>query len=232
MINNDITAQPATTTMAPNRADLLARIPTQWANPPAELVSTLPKGGTKLDYMGHADITLALISIDPNYEYGWLTNTDGTMLIQDKGKRLVLEGWVKVHGHTHRGVGTCESNKFEPEKELIGDLLRNCAMRFGFATSLWSKSEQFDWAAQSAPVEPVEPVKPVDPEFVAAFETMKSLVATLDEQARADLNMFWADYSDGRAKPSMANPNLADVEALITEITRLTLGGDLVDDAA
>ncbi len=120
----------------------LAEIPGKWATPEPAMVSKLNRGGgLVLDYVGHADTTLILIAIDPEYEYDWITNPDGSMLIRVVGQRLVLEGWMKLHGVTRKGVGTCQSNKSEPEKELIGDLLRNCAMRFGVSTALWSKAE-------------------------------------------------------------------------------------------
>jgi len=132
-----------------------------WASPPKETLGTLPKPTRKnaekgncdvcgkyhglpavhLDYMGHADVTLALLDVDPEFTYEWLTNEDGSMLVRKPGNRLVLEGSLTVLGVTRSGVGTCESSKMEPEKELIGDLLRNCAMRFGIATALWSKSD-------------------------------------------------------------------------------------------
>jgi hypothetical protein len=114
------------------------------------MVSKLNRGkGVVLDYMGHADVTLALIDIDPLYDYGWNVNDAGDMLIREVDGRLVLEGWLSLHGVWRRGVGTCAARQPEPEKELIGDLLRNCAMRFGVATSLWSKAERHD-AAQAA----------------------------------------------------------------------------------
>lgn len=40
---------------------------------------------------------------------------------------------------TRRGYGSIESGKFDAEKQLIGDALRNAAMRFGVALTLWSK---------------------------------------------------------------------------------------------
>lgn len=139
--------------IAKQRREALAAIPAKWAQPPANLIATLPAGGAQLEYLGHAETTLALIEIDPHFSYGWLTNPDGTMLITERGKRLVLEGWLMLVGERRDGVGTCKADAREPEKELIGDLLRNCAMRFGVATALWSKAERHDTpqASRSAP---------------------------------------------------------------------------------
>ena len=41
------------------------------------------------------------------------------------------------------GVGSVRADKQELDKELVGDFLRNAAMRFGIALSLWSKQ---DWS--------------------------------------------------------------------------------------
>ena len=61
--------------------------------------------------------------------------------------------WIKltVAGMTRLGVGTCSANKDDVEKELIGDALRNAAMRFGAALDLWSKSERHSAASESQP---------------------------------------------------------------------------------
>lgn len=135
----------------------LAAIPERWAVPDPAIVSKMPRGGTQLDYVGHASTTLALIAIDPewNWEAAAVDPATGGPLIATVGNRLVMWGWLTVLGVRRMAVGTCEARKPEPEKELVGDLIRNGAMRFGVATSLWSKSER---AEQVAPVEPV--VKP------------------------------------------------------------------------
>lgn len=98
-----------------------------------------------IDYQGHADITLTLIEIDPlwNWEPMGLTE-DGQPVITLEGKLLVMWAKLTVLGKTIIGVGTCEASKGEPQKELIGDFLRNGAMRFGVATRLWSKADRAD----------------------------------------------------------------------------------------
>lgn len=115
------------------------------------MLAQIPKGNVKLDYMGHADCTLALIDIDPTFSYGWVTNEKGLMAIEIRGDRLIIEGWLVLHGVRREGVGTCAKSKGEPEKELIGDLLRNCAMRFGVATALWSKADRHELGIEQPP---------------------------------------------------------------------------------
>lgn len=109
---------------------------------PPSAVGKLPKAGTQLDYVGHAAVTDRLLAVDPAWVWEPVAFTDtGEPLIVNHGKRLTL--WIKltVCGVTRLGVGTCSPTAFEPEKELIGDALRNSAMRFGVALDLWSREE-------------------------------------------------------------------------------------------
>lgn len=148
---------------------LLRAVPGKWAQPPETMIAKLaryvgPKNQPKpdkqhcqecgqrhefpaihLDYMGHADVTLALIEVDPMWNWEPTRWSDqGEPLYLNKGGRLVMWGWLTVLGKRVLCVGTCESGKSDPEKELIGDLLRNGAMRFGIGTKLWSKADDED----------------------------------------------------------------------------------------
>lgn len=144
----------------------LDKIPATYAQPDPHTLSKLPKPTSKdnpkgkcdecggwhglpaihLDYMGHADLTLALIDIDPdwNWEPAAIDPASGGPAIQQQGGRLVMWAKLTLAGKTILGVGTCGSGQGDPEKELIGDFLRNAAMRFGVATKLWSKADTAD----------------------------------------------------------------------------------------
>lgn len=111
-----------------------------------------------LDYVGHAGVTERLNSVDP--EWTWTpmfrdVNHEVIARIVDpevmrqyiaNAPMLRTDGglWITltVLGVTRPGFGDA-SGKTGPNatKELIGDALRNAAMRFGVATYLWSKSE-------------------------------------------------------------------------------------------
>jgi hypothetical protein len=146
----------------------LAAILTKWGNPPAELVGKLPKPTSKdnkagrcrecggwhglpavhLDYMGHASVTRALIETDEHWNWEPVAFTEaGEPLITNSGGHLRMWARLTVLGKTVLCVGTCPSNKPEPEKELIGDMLRNGAMRLGIGLSLWAKEEWTDLGA-------------------------------------------------------------------------------------
>lgn len=122
--------------------DQLRDIVARYGDPDPALVSKLPKGGTTLSYMGHAEVTRALLDIDPAWSWEPVALDEmGLPRIITRGSMSEL--WIRltVLGVTRLGVGTCESKKAEQSKELIGDALRNAAMRFGFALALWSKAE-------------------------------------------------------------------------------------------
>lgn len=147
----------------------LAAVPAQYAQPHPDTLATLPKPYKKdspkgscaecggfhglpalhLAYMGHAEVTLALLDVDPCWTWEPLAfAADGLPLIRHEGYRYVLWARLTVRGRTVIGVGTCESSKGDPEKELIGDFLRNAAMRFGVGTKLWSKATAADPAGR------------------------------------------------------------------------------------
>lgn len=94
-----------------------------------------------LDYVGHADLTKILIAIDPLWNWKPLEIKDGAPIIHvDNG---IATMWIEltVLGKTIIGVGSCKADKDDRSKELIGDALRNAAMRFGIAVNLWSKAD-------------------------------------------------------------------------------------------
>lgn len=128
-----------------------------------------------LDYVGHADVTLRLLEVDPEWEWApKATDPDPEMLKAAVASgdaeivKAVIENappkfetdrngnpvglWIKltVGGVTRLGVGSCPSNQNDAEKVLIGDALRNAAMRFGVAASLWAKGDRADPTAENA----------------------------------------------------------------------------------
>ena len=87
-----------------------------------------------LDYVGHAAVTDRLLAVDPGWTWEPLAVTPEGLPQLDRGGNL----WIRltVCGVTRLGVGDGKS-----AKELIGDAIRNAAMRFGVALDLWSKEE-------------------------------------------------------------------------------------------
>lgn len=121
----------------------------QWMQPPADMIGKLPKGNTQLDYLGHAAVTKILLEIDPFWSLDPVCDERGIPIIEKNEKNeWVMWGHLTVLGHTRMGAGSVSAGVFEREKQLISDLLRNTAMRFGIGTALWAKEE---WAQPTSP---------------------------------------------------------------------------------
>jgi hypothetical protein len=128
-----------------------------------------------IDYVGHADVTTRLLEADP--EWSWepkARDIDPAVLAaavatgNPEVVRMVLEAsppkfdldnqgepvglWINltVGGVTRPGFGSVPSGQFDAVKVLIGDSLRNAAMRFGVALDLWAKGDRADPAAENA----------------------------------------------------------------------------------
>lgn len=96
-----------------------------------------------LDYVGHAALTDRLLDADPFWSWEPLSFTEQGLPRFDETGGL----WIKltVCGHTRLGYGSAASKQWSEvgsrEKEVIGDALRNAAMRFGAALELWHKGD-------------------------------------------------------------------------------------------
>lgn len=87
-----------------------------------------------LDFVGHAAVTDRLLNVDPGWSWEpFAVDERGLPALDSKGNL-----WIRltVGGVTRIGVGDGKS-----AKEVIGDAVRNAAMRFGVALDLWSKND-------------------------------------------------------------------------------------------
>lgn len=105
-----------------------------------------------LDFVGHAELTDRLLEVDPEWNWEPVAWVDGQPATFQQGPNLVMWGRLTIGGITRPGVGTAPANKDDVHKELIGDFLRNAAMRFGVALDLWRKSERAETEAAEAEV--------------------------------------------------------------------------------
>ena len=109
-----------------------------------------------LDYVGHAALTDRLLDADPAWSWEPLAFTDHGLPLFDSDGGL----WIKltVCGVTRMGYGNAERKSFADagarEKEIIGDALRNAAMRFGAALELWHKGKLHEVEEDDTPKPP------------------------------------------------------------------------------
>lgn len=98
------------------------------------------KSAVHLDYVGHAALTDRLLDADPLWTWEPVAFTPEGMPSFDRNGGL----WIKltVCGVTRLGYGNAEGKSGgDAVKEIIGDALRNAAMRFGAALDLWHKGD-------------------------------------------------------------------------------------------
>jgi hypothetical protein len=104
-----------------------------------------------LDYVGHAALTDRLLNADPMWSWEPLSMSESGLPVFDGFGGM----WIKltVCGVTRLGYGHAgQKDGGDAIKEVIGDALRNAAMRFGAALDLWHKG---DLHAEPASLEPI-----------------------------------------------------------------------------
>lgn len=140
-----------------NNNDKLAQIVKDHAVPDPSMVGKLPRGGTQLDYVGHAEVTKILLEIDPLWTIEPVAFDESGLPAREKIGTMIQAGfWMTVLGHRRYCVGSVEDRKVDVGKELVSDGIRNGAMRFGIALSLWSKEEWGDQPAKPAKKAPAK----------------------------------------------------------------------------
>jgi hypothetical protein len=98
------------------------------------------KNAVHLDYVGHAALTDRLLDVDEYWSWEPVAfNADGLPAFDRTGGL-----WIRltVNGVTRLGYGAADGKSGgDAVKEIIGDALRNAAMRFGAALDLWHKGD-------------------------------------------------------------------------------------------
>lgn len=117
--------------------------------------NTISRAHLHLDYVGHAEITDRLLTVDS--EWTWEPLSVGADGLPQMGHGGL---WIRltVAGVTRLGFGSADG-KSGPDavKEMIGDALRNAAMRFGVGLDLWGA--KFKGGEDGTHEEPVDAVE-------------------------------------------------------------------------
>jgi hypothetical protein len=137
-----------------------------------------------LDYVGHAALTDRLLDADPMWTWEPVADPKSLGL-------PVAEGmWIRltVCGVTRFGFGSADGKHGgDAVKEMIGDALRNAAMRFGAALDLWHKGQLHE----DEEADPEPPATDgfddwlVDMEAVAETEGYQALVKAIGSSNEA-----------------------------------------------
>ena len=188
---------------------------------PENQIDKLPKGGTMLDYVGHAGVTNRLLEVDPLWDWQPLAMDEhGLPLFSRNTAGAPVGLWIKltVCGVTRLGYGSVAPNAFDAEKQLIGDAIRNAAMRFGVALDLWAKSDLHDTREQQERRQERPAQRPTAPEAPAPITDVermpdaqwKALRAALPKSGlrRADVEAVLGGWGpDAMASWLDANPD-------------------------
>lgn len=117
-----------------------------------------------LDYVGHAALTDRLLDCDMGWNWRPVARADDGTPALDRDGGMWIE--LTVCGVTRLGYGHADGKQGgDALKEVIGDALRNAAMRFGAALDLWHKGdlhkvdgpEDDAGASQEPPSQPTQP---------------------------------------------------------------------------
>ncbi|WP_093573080.1 hypothetical protein [Amycolatopsis rubida] len=132
-----------------------------------------------LDYVGHAHVTERLLEIDPGWSWEPFALVERGLPALDASNGL----WIRmtVGGKTVIGYGDAPGKR-AAVKELIGDAIRNAAMRLGVALDLWKK-EPADTVARAEPA-PAEK-RSLSPEERAA--ELRNLILAVGKKKRMRL---------------------------------------------
>ena len=167
----------------------LSEILSKYAVPDPKIVGKLPKGGAQLDFVGHADITRLLLEIDPTWRWVPIEWKDGRPAIHVENGMATMWGELTLLGQARLGVGSVRADKVDLDKELVGDFLRNAAMRFGICLSLWTKQEWEDVShTPSTPVAKPAPVKSVSAQPSDPLVSMDNIKRFVEACKSAGLN--------------------------------------------
>lgn len=170
-----------------------------------------------LDYVGHAEVTDRLLSVDPAWDWEpmqrdvdphllasaietgnpevvreVIKNAPPKFVRDDGGRPVGLWIYLTVAGVTRKGYGSLDRPKPDGEKELIGDALRNAAMRYGVALDLWSKTELESATATGDDAPPVEQVS------TAPWRTLGYADETHMRDVNDDLQGQWRALDEDR----------------------------------
>lgn len=107
-------------------------------------------GALHLDYVGHAETTDRLLSVDPTWAWAPMAVDERGLPQFDETGGLWI--YLTVCGQTRIGYGTADKTGGDAVKEVIGDAIRNAAMRFGVALDLWRRTEHQDEPAEAEPI--------------------------------------------------------------------------------
>ena len=156
----------------------------------------------------------------------------------DSGNPVGL--WIRltVGNVTRLGYGSVPSGQPDAVKVLIGDALRNAAMRFGVALDLWAKGDRADPTAENATAsagkasrngrapqkDEAEKPEPPDDAAVADWGTRIDGFTCQEDATRADAELRTI-FKAGKMNPTTANAIRAAIKMKAAKLPQPEMAG-------
>lgn len=183
-----------------------------------------------LDYVGHAALTDRLLDCDPMWNWEPVSMTEKGLPATDQNGGM----WIRltVCGVTRLGYGSADGKTGgDAVKELIGDALRNAAMRFGAALDLWHKGDlHLDDDDGNAAAKARPPADDANPELPPQMATDIAVQSLASAEGLDALLAIWRDLPRSvQAMPSVFAAKEARkgaIRAALTPKPDADLGGD------
>lgn len=205
---------------------------------PSEVERVLSKGGTSLIYIPVSEVINRLNrvlgisgwsseilrcerdSLDPEFI---VAHVRLVVNISD-GQYVTKDGFggQKIK-RTKNGEILDLGNEF---KSAVSDALKKAAQHLGVGLYL-SRTE--DAIIIEAQHDMLEEMSPEAKKVNEMYKNFMSLREQLDEAGLDSVRTFWKDWSGGRSVPKPSEFKLNELEALITHVTKILLGGEEVD---
>jgi hypothetical protein len=163
---------------------------------------------THLDFVGHADVTDRLLTVDALWSWEPLALNESGLPMLDSNRGM----WIRltVAGKTLLGYGHAGSKTGgDAVKETIGDAIRNAAMRFGVALDMWRK-EAPEAVHDNDPGRAAEPTEPVDKPA-----QLRALIAQLGKQRGWDITTTAAEFLDWSRGRAIQEASVAEMSEYI-----------------
>lgn len=176
-----------------------------------------------LDYVGHAALTDRLLDCDPAWDWQPLAFTQEGLPAMDKIGGM----WIKltICGVTRMGYGHPDGKTGgNAVKEVIGDALRNAAMRFGAALDLWHKGDLHGDGEDDPIAEPEKPRANIPPfDAVVEYDTIARMI--IGAENLAQLGAIWKREQPiilriGRADPELEAGLVKEKDRVKAELTK------------
>ena len=107
-------------------------------------------------------------------------------------------------------------------KGAVSDALKKAAQQMGIGLYL-ARSEE------SLAIDEEESKPPIDEAIIKLWTDFLAMTKELNADQKAELGEMWSEYADGAPKPTLETAKAEDLEFLIAEATRISLGGEWIE---